>query len=133
DGQTLRLKGQGMPGLSGGGAGDAFILVQVQDDPMFRREGRNIHVTVPVTLDEAILGGKIQVPTIDGKVSVTVPAGSNTGSRLRLKGKGVAGKRGGVQGDQIVHLEVVLPDKPDAELRKFIQEWATKHRYDVRK
>jgi DnaJ-class molecular chaperone len=133
DGQTLRLKGQGMPGLSGAAAGDAFILVQVDDDPRFRREGQDVHVTVPVTLDEAILGGKIQVPTIDGTVSVTVPAGSNTGSRLRLKGKGVSGKRGGVQGDQIVHLEVVLPDKPDPELRKFIQEWATKHRYDVRK
>ena len=131
DGQTLRLRGQGMPGL-GGGAGDAYITVQVQQDAVFDREGSDIHVTVPVTLDEAVLGGKIRVPTIDGPVSVTVPPGSNTGSRLRLKGKGVA-KQGGSRGDQIVHLEVVLPDRPDDELRSFLQGWALRHPYDVRK
>jgi DnaJ-class molecular chaperone len=131
DGQTLRLRGQGMPGL-GGGAGDAYVTVQVQQDPMFDREGSDIHVTVPVTLDEAVLGGKIRVPTIDGPVTVTVPPGSNTGSRLRLKGKGVA-KQGGSRGDQIVYLEVVLPDRPDDELRSFLQGWALRHPYDVRK
>jgi DnaJ-class molecular chaperone len=132
DGQTLRLRGQGMPGL-GGGAGDAYVTVQVQQDPMFERQGTDIYVTVPVTLDEAILGGKIRVPTIDGAVSVTVPPGSNTGSRLRLKGKGVARQQGGGRGDQIVYLEVVLPEKPDDELRSFLQGWALRHPYDVRK
>ncbi|MGH6618543.1 MAG: DnaJ C-terminal domain-containing protein [Alphaproteobacteria bacterium] len=132
DGQTLRLKGQGMPGL-GGGAGDAYVTVQVQQDPMFERDGSDIHVTVPVTLDEAILGGKIRVPTIDGPVSVSVPPGSNTGSRLRLKGKGVSKQPGAARGDQIVHLEVVLPDRPDDELRSFLQGWALRHPYDVRK
>lgn len=131
DGQTLRLRGQGMPGL-GGGAGDAYVTVQVQQDPMFERDGPDIHVTVPVTLDEAVLGGKIRVPTIDGPVAVSVPPGSNTGSRLRLKGKGVAGA-GGARGDQIVYLQVVLPDKPDEELRSFLQGWALRHPYDVRK
>lgn len=131
DGQTLRLRGQGMPGL-GGGAGDAFVTVQVQDDPIFGREGNDIHVTVPVTIDEAVLGGKIRVPTIDGPVSVSVPPGSNTGSRLRLKGKGIA-TSGGNRGDQIVYLEVVLPDKPDDELRSFLQGWSVRHKYDVRK
>jgi len=131
DGQTLRLRGQGMPGL-GGGAGDAYVMVQVQDDPVFDREGNDLHVTVPVTLDEAVLGGKIRVPTIDGAVSVSVPPGSNTGSRLRLKGKGVAGQ-GGSRGDQIVHLQVVLPDRPDDELRTFLQGWSVRHPYDVRK
>lgn len=131
DGQTLRLRGQGMPGL-GGGAGDAYVTVQVQDDPIFEREGSDILVTVPVTLDEAVLGGKIRVPTIDGPVAVSVPPGSNTGSRLRLKGKGVAvGK--GARGDQIVYLQVVLPDKPDDELRSFLQGWSVRHKYDVRK
>lgn len=131
DGQTLRLRGQGMPGL-GGGAGDAYVTVQVQDDPIFEREGSDILVTVPVTLDEAVLGGKIRVPTLDGPVAVSVPPGSNTGSRLRLKGKGVAvGK--GARGDQIVYLQVVLPDKPDDELRSFLQGWSVRHKYDVRK
>ena len=132
DGQTLRLRGQGMPGL-GGGAGDAYVTVQVQQDPIFDRQGSDIHVTVPVTLDEAVLGGKIRVPTIDGPVTVTVPPGSNTGSRLRLKGKGVAKQQGASRGDQIVYLEVVLPDRPDDELRSFLQGWALRHSYDVRK
>ena len=132
DGQTLRLRSQGMPGLGGGPAGDAYVTVQVQEDTRFKRQGRDILVTVPVTLDEAVLGGKITVPTIDGKVSVTVPPGSNTGSRLRLKGKGVPGKRGGGRGDQIVYLEVVLPDRPDEELRSFLQGWVVRHAYEVR-
>lgn len=133
DGQTLRLRSQGMPGLGGGTAGDAYVTVQVQDDAMFRRKGKDVYLTIPVTLDEAVLGGKITVPTIDGRVTVTIPPGSNTGSMLRLKGKGVAGQRGGARGDQIVELEVVLPDRPDDELRSFLQGWALRHRYDVRK
>jgi DnaJ-class molecular chaperone len=132
DGQTLRLRGQGMPGL-GGGAGDAYVTVQVQDDPIFDRDGSDIHVTVPVTIDEAVLGGKIRVPTIDGAVAVSIPPGSNSGSRLRLKGKGVAAGKGGTRGDQIVHLQVVLPDKPDDELRSFLQGWSVRHPYEVRK
>jgi len=132
DGQTLRLRGQGMPGL-GGGAGDAYVTVQVQEDPIFDRDGNDIHVTLPVTIDEAVLGGKIRVPTIDGAVAVSVPPGSNTGSRLRLKGKGVAAGKGGTRGDQIVHLQVVLPDKPDDELRAFLQGWSVRHPYEVRK
>lgn len=133
DGQTLRLRSQGMPGLGGGTAGDAYVTVQVQDDEMFRRKGKDVYLTIPVTLDEAVLGGKITVPTIEGRVTVTIPPGSNTGSMLRLKGKGVAGQRGGGRGDQIVELEVVLPERPDDELRSFLQGWALRHRYDVRK
>jgi DnaJ-class molecular chaperone len=132
DGQTLRLRGKGLPGL-GGGAGDAYVMVHVEDDPVFDREGNDIHVTVPVTLDEAVLGGKIRVPTIDGAVAVSVPPGSNTGSRLRLKGKGVGTGKAGARGDQIVHLQVVLPEKPDEELRNFLQGWSVRHKYDVRK
>jgi DnaJ-class molecular chaperone len=132
EGQTLRLRGQGLPGL-GGGAGDAYVTVQVQDDPIFERDGSDILVTVPVTLDEAVLGGKIRVPTIDGPVAVSVPPGSNTGSRLRLKGKGVGGGKGSARGDQIVYLQVVLPDKPDDDLRTFLQGWSVRHKYDVRK
>ncbi len=133
DGQTLRLRGQGMAGLGGAPAGDALITIQVPPHKIFRREGKDIHITLPVTLDEAVLGAKVEVPTIDGRVSVTVPEGSNTGTRLRLKGKGIPGKAGGDRGNQYVHIEVVLPDKPDDELKSFLEIWSKRHRYDVRK
>lgn len=134
DGQTLRLRGQGMAGLGGAPAGDALITIQVPPHGFFRREGRDIHLTLPVTIDEAVLGSKIGVPTIDGRVTVTIPAGSNTGTRLRLKGKGIPGKSGGGgRGDQYVHVEVVLPEKPDEELKSFLDLWSKRHRYDVRK
>jgi len=133
DGQTLRLRGQGMPGLGGGPAGDALITIQVPPHRHFRREGRNIQITVPVTLDEAVLGSRIRVPTIDGYVAVNVPPGSNTGTRLRLKGKGIPGRTAGDRGDQYVTIEVVLPVEPDEELKKFLDGWAKRHSYDVRK
>ncbi len=118
DGQTLRLKGQGTMGLGGGPAGDALVEIQVVPHPLFKRQGDNIHVDLPVSLPEAVLGGKVEAPTIDGPVSVTVPAGSNTGTKLRLKGKGLwrsAKKRG----DQYVTLQVVLPRKKDKDLEHF--------------
>ena len=132
DGQTLRLKEQGMPGMGGGPAGDAFIEVQVDNHRFFERDGNDIFVEVPVTLAEAVLGGKITVPTISGSVSVTVPAGANTGTTLRLKGKGIAPKKG-QPGDQFVKLKVVLPDKPDKDLVDFVKTWSKDYDYDVRK
>lgn len=131
DGQTLRLKGQGLPGL-GGPPGDAFIEIKVEAHPLFTRQGTDIHVELPVTLAEAVLGASITVPTLDGKVSVKVPPGSNTGSVLRLRGKGVPQGKGGGRGDQYVKLKVVLPDKPDRELSEFVERWAKKNAYDVR-
>lgn len=133
DGQTLRLRGQGMPGLGGGPAGDALITIRVRAHRHFKREGRDIHVTIPVTLDEAVLGSKVRVPTVDGYVTVTVPPGSNTGTRLRLKGKGIPGKTAGDRGNQYMHIKVVLPDQPDEDLKSFMREWSKGHRYDVRK
>jgi DnaJ-class molecular chaperone len=130
DGQTLRLKGQGLPGM-GGPAGDAFIEVKVQPHPFFTRQGNDIHLELPVSLPEAVLGASITVPTVDGKVSLKVPPDSNTGSVLRLRGKGVP-RRGGERGDQYVKLKVVLPDRPDAELTEFVERWSKKHGYDVR-
>jgi DnaJ-class molecular chaperone len=130
DGQQLRLKGQGTGGLGGGPAGDAYIQIHVAPHPFFTRDGRDIHVELPVTLVEAVRGGKVQVPTIDGAVSVTVPKGSNTGTVLRLKGKGVLDRQAGTRGDQYVKLKVMLPDKPDAELERFIEGW--NRSYDVR-
>jgi DnaJ-class molecular chaperone len=133
DGQTLRLKGQGGPGIGEGApAGDAYIEVKVRPHPFFTRKGRDIHVEVPVTLQEAVLGGTIHVPTVDGTVSVKVPKGSNTGSVLRLKGKGVAEAKGGGRGDQYVKLKVMLPDPVDPALKEFVEKWAEDHAYDVR-
>ncbi len=131
DGQTLRLKGQGLPGMGSGAAGDAFIEVRVEPHPLFTRQGNDIHLELPVSLPEAVLGGSINVPTIDGTVSLKVPAGSNTGTVLRLRGKGVPRGKG-ERGDQYVKLKVALPDKPDAELTEFVERWAKKNAYDAR-
>jgi DnaJ-class molecular chaperone len=132
DRQTLRLKGQGMPGINGGPAGDAFVEIHIEPHAFFTRKDDNIHVEVPVGLAEAVLGGKIKVPTVDGPVTLTVPSGSNTGTTLRLRGKGVPGTAGRPRGDQYVMLKVVLPDSPDDELRAFLERWAPNHPYDAR-
>ncbi|MFQ5955475.1 MAG: DnaJ C-terminal domain-containing protein [Kiloniellales bacterium] len=133
DGQTIRLKNQGAQGQGGGPQGDALIEVQVEPHPFFTRNGRDIHVEAPVTLPEAVLGGEITVPTIDGAVSLKVPRGSNSGTTLRLKGKGILDRQSGKRGDQYVELKVMLPDRPDPELERRIAEWAKDHDYDVRK
>ena len=131
DGQTLRLKGQGLPGMGGGPAGDAFIEIKVEPHAFFTRQGDDIHLELPVSLPEAVLGASITVPTLDGKVTLKVPAGSNTGTVLRLRGKGVP-RRDGTRGDQYVKLKVVLPDRPDAEFKDFVERWAKKNAYDAR-
>lgn len=123
DGQTLRLKGQGEPGSAGGPAGDVYVEVKVRSHPVFTRDGLDIHLETPITLKEAVLGGKITVPTIKGEVSVTVPAGANSGAVLRLKGRGVARSDEGVAGDQFVKLRIVLPDGGDPELEAFVKSW----------
>ena len=131
DGQTLRLRGQGGPGLRGGPAGDALVEVKVEAHPFFRRVDNNIEVEVPVTVAEAVLGGKITVPTVTGPVSMTVPKGSDTGTTLRLRGKGVPGRGGTPAGDQLVRLKVVIGPK-DQELEAFLKDWAEKHPHDPR-
>lgn len=131
-GRSLRLAGQGMEGASGGSAGDAFIEIEVTPHPFFRREKNDIHVDVPITLPEAVLGGRIPVPTIDGKVTLTIPTGSNSGDKLRLRGKGAPDPISGNRGDQYVHFRVVLPEKPDAELIQFAEQWGRENAYDVR-
>jgi DnaJ-class molecular chaperone len=131
DGQTIRLKGQGAVG-HGGPAGDALIEVKVRPHPMFRREGRDIHVELAVSLGEAVLGGKVEVPTVHGPVTLTIPHGANSGTRLRLKGKGVPASKREPEGDQYVTLKVVLPKKIDPELEEFVKTWSAKHGYDPR-
>ena len=132
EGQVMRLKGKGMPGLGGAEAGDALVEILVHQHPVFKREGDDILVEVPITFDEAVLGGKVEVPTITGNVSATVPAGANTGKTLRLKGRGIK-RKNGKQGDELVKLTVVMPDRIDEELKTFAEEWRDKHRYDPRR
>jgi DnaJ-class molecular chaperone len=126
DGQTMRLKGQGDAGYNGGPAGDALIEIAVAPHPQFRREGNDIHVEVPVTLAEAVLGGKITVPTPTGHVSLTVPKHSDAGTRLRLRGKGVAARAGRGAGDEYVTLRLVT-GPVDAALEQALREWAERH------
>ncbi len=132
-GQQIRLKQQGGAGRAGGPAGDAIIAVTVEPSHLFTRDGDDIHMDLPITLQEAVLGARITVPTIDGSVSVNVPAGSNTDRRLRLAGKGLVRSKGGGRGDQYIRLKVVLPNRPDDDLRDFVERWAPDHPYDVRK
>ena len=131
DQQKLRLKGQGMGGA--GGVGDAIIEVHVEPHAFFTRQDFDIHLELPVTLPEAVLGATIKVPTLDGQVNLKVPRGSNTGSVLRLKGKGIVDARNNQPGDQYIKLKVVLPDPPDAELANFLERWAKDRSYDVRR
>ena len=122
DRQTLRLKGQGMPGFEGGPPGDAYVEVHIQPHAFFTRKDNNVHVDLPVGLSEAVLGGKVEVPTIDGPVSMSVPKGANTGTVLRLRGKG-APRSDKSHGDEYVTLKIVLPERPDPELEEFAQRW----------
>jgi DnaJ-class molecular chaperone len=131
DGQALRLKGKGMPGMGEGGPGDALVEVGVRTHPVFKRDGNDIVIELPITFDEAVLGGKVEVPTISGRVSATVPPGANTGQTLRLKGRGIKTKSGA--GDQLVRLSVVLPEKIDDDLKAFVEKWREKHGYDPRR
>ena len=130
EGQTLRLKGQGHPGRSG--PGDAFIELAILPHPIFRQEGEVLVMDVPVTAYDAVLGGKVEAPTPDGPVTLTVPKGANTGTRLRLKGRGLADSQGR-RGDLFARLTVVLPDTPDAELDAFCETWRQKRPYTPRR
>ncbi len=132
DGQMLRLRGQGMPGLGGGEAGDAFVEIHVAKHKIFDRNGDDIHIVLPVALHEAVLGAKVRVPTASGVVAMTIPAGSNSGDTLRLKGKGVPARRRRPAGDQIVTLRVMLPASPDDRLAAFMKEWSADHAYNPR-
>jgi DnaJ-class molecular chaperone len=131
EGQVLRLKGKGDTGFGGGPSGDALIEIHIAPHPFFRRDGDNILVELPVSVSEAVLGGRITVPTVTGPVTMTIPKGSDTGAQLRLRGKGI--RRRGGEGDQIVTLKVVIGDSGDRELASFLEGWAGKHKTDPRR
>jgi DnaJ-class molecular chaperone len=133
DHQMLRLKGQGMPGFSGGPAGDAYVEIHVEPHPFFQRKDDNIHVEVPVTLKEAVLGAQIEVPTIGGPVVATVPEGSNTGTTLRLRDRGIRNRKTGQRGHQFINLKVVLPPTEEPDLAAFLETWEPKTQQEPRK
>ncbi|MDB5431348.1 MAG: molecular chaperone DnaJ [Caulobacter sp.] len=126
DGRVLRLKGQGAPGRAG--PGDALIEIVVKPHPVYRREGDVLVMELPISVPDAVLGGKVQTPTPDGPVTITIPKGANTGRVLRLKGRGMPDAKGG-RGDLMARLVIALPDEIDAELEKFAEEWREKRPY----
>ena len=128
DGQVLRLRGQGAPGR-GGAAGDALIELVIRPHPVFRREGGDLHLSLPVSVPDAVLGGKLEAPTPEGEVTLTIPKGSNTGKVLRLKGRGGVNPEGGGRGDLFVRLEVALPEAPDPALESFAEQWRRERPY----
>ena len=133
DGQTIRLRGKGDQGFGEGPPGDALVTVSVANHPVFERQGDDIRITLPITIDEAVLGGKVRAPTIDGGVNVNVPAGTSSGKTLRLRGKGVKKRGSSERGDQLIELTVSMPDRIDDELKQFMETWREEHRYDPRK
>lgn len=132
DGQVLRLRGQGEAGWNGGGNGDALIEIAVAPDRVFKRDGNDIHMELPVTLKEAVLGGHVEVPTPNGPVRMRVPPGSDTGTELRLRGRGVPAQAGREAGDLYARLRVIL-GKPDAALEAFLRTWEPEHQGDPRR
>ena len=130
DGQQIRLKGRGGAGINGGPPGDVMIHVTVAPHPYFTREGWDLKIDLPVTLKEAVLGGKVPVRTLSGTVSLSIPPNSNSGKVLRLKGKGIPGQGSERTGDLYVRLIVTLPEGGDPDLKKFAEGWRTS--YDPR-
>jgi DnaJ-class molecular chaperone len=130
DNQVLRLKGKGARGSGAGEAGDALVEIRVRPHAQFKREGDDILLDVPITLDEAVLGAKVEVATIDGRVQLTIPKGTSSGRVFRLKGKGVKAAGKMEAGDQLVTVRIVLPDVIDDSLAYFFSEWRQKNRYD---
>ncbi len=131
EGEVLRLAGLGEPGPGGGPAGDALVEVAVRPHPVFLREGDDIRLELPITLYEAVLGGKVEVPTVRGRVTMTVPKGASGGKVLRLRGKGVKAA-GRPAGDQLVTLRIVAPEAADEELVRFMEGWRERRPYDPR-
>jgi DnaJ-class molecular chaperone len=128
DGSRIRIKGRGEQ--SGGEPGDLFIITRVQPHPYFRREGLDIYLDVPISVYEALLGTKVQVPTIDGPVTLAIPPGASSGSKLRIKGRGV--ERGAEKGDQYAVLKIIVPKNVDDDDKALVRQLETKHPIDAR-
>jgi DnaJ-class molecular chaperone len=132
DGQTLRLRGKGQPGIGGGPPGDAYVTLGLRPHPLFTRDGNDIEIELPISLDEAILGARVEVPTIAGRVSMTIPKGASSGQRLRLRRRGIHPAGGGTPGDQHVRLKIMLPDRIDPALEELARRWRETASHDPR-
>lgn len=133
NGQVLRLKGKGEAGVAGGAAGDALVEIKVRPHPEFTRSGDDILSTLKISIDEAVLGAKIEVATVRGPVNLTIPKATSSGRTFRLRGKGVTNTTSGKTGDQLVTVAIVLPEEVDDKLSYFLSEWRQTHGYDPRK
>ncbi len=129
DGQVLRLRGQGYPGRGGGPAGDALIELAVRPHPTFRQDGADLHMDLAVSVPDAVLGAKVEAPTPEGAVTLTVPRHANAGTLLRLKGRGAFDPVTGRRGNLIAHVVLTLPEKVDAELERFAEAWRKERPY----
>lgn len=133
DGRTLRLKGKGKPGGNGGPAGDALVEIKVRPHKTFVRDGDDIRSDLPISIDEAVLGAKVEVETVSGSVNLNIPKGTSSGQTFRLRGKGVKNATTGATGDHFVAVKIVLPDEIDDGLAYFLTEWRQKHEYNPRR
>jgi len=133
DGQRIRLAGRGNAGTMGAPAGDLYIIIRAGDDPVFKRDGDDIYLTIPVTVSEAALGSKVDVPTIDGRAQLKIPPGTQSGQKLRLREKGVTSAvNEGVRGDEIVEVKVVVPTLRDEKSKEIMRELAKLNPEDPR-
>ncbi|QQN37386.1 curved DNA-binding protein (plasmid) [Rahnella aceris] len=130
DGERIRLKGQGAPGFGGGSHGDLFLIIRIAPHPMFDVDGQDLHIVVPLVPWEAALGASVEIPTLTGKIAITIPAGSQSGQRLRIKGKGLVSKKGA--GDLYAILKVVMPPKPDEKTRALWQQLSEQAAFNPR-
>ena len=132
DGKAIRLRGQGEPSPRGGPPGDALVTLRYAPHPLFRVEGRDLRLDLPITLYEAVLGAKVRAPTLSGAVEITVPAGTSSGRVLRLRGKGLPGAGEAAAGDLLVTLRIALPQGEDKALAELMREWRDEKPYDPR-
>lgn len=132
EGKSIRLRGQGHPGQRGGPAGDVIVTIRYAPHPIFRVEGRDLRLDLPVTLYEAVLGGKVRVPTLGGEVEMSIAPGMSGGRVLRLRGKGMPASAGEPAGDLLATLRIVLPNSADPELTELMRKWRDRKPYDPR-
>ena len=133
DGQRIRLAGKGNAGVNGGPAGDLYLIIKISTHPVFNRSGDDIQVTIPITVPEAALGAKIEVPTVDGRAQLKIPPGTQSGQKLRMRGKGVpSATHEGTRGDEIVTVEIVVPPVRDERSKEILREFAKLNPEDPR-
>jgi DnaJ-class molecular chaperone len=132
EGKQIRLRGQGQPGVKNGPAGDALVTIHYAPHPLFKVEGRDLRLDLPITLYEAVLGGKVRAPTLDGEVEIAIPQGASSGRTLRLRGKGLPAVGEGRHGDLLATLRIVLPSDSDPELAGLMRRWRDEKSYDPR-